>query len=134
MLGPVVLLACVLVVAFVPLAHVDLKIGDFGTPVLGIIVSTAICWGLTQTFASLAMPSRLTPVVSAFATTGITVVLVHTLVITLMSTFATQPKWILLASLIVPWALALIVQRTPLAPLAIGAAKPSSSTGRAASP
>lgn len=119
--GPLLLAVCALVVAFAPIATVNLKAANFGTPLVGVIVSTGICWGLALTFAHVQLPLGAHSIVTAFAATGIAVVLSHTLVITVMQAFEVQSKLTLIVALIVPWGTALLLRASPLSIVAIGA-------------
>ncbi len=114
-----------IVVAFAPISAVDLKAGQFGTPGMGILVSVALSWGLVLVFASFTVPGRFGPGVSAVASVGIAVVLSHTAVIWVFNFFTVPPVVVVIAAVFIPWTTALLLRKTRLSTLFIGAPRPS---------
>ncbi|WP_448809196.1 acyltransferase family protein [Agromyces bauzanensis] len=107
-------------------AAINLKYGDFGTPFLSATVAIAVAWAvivLTEALFS-AIPrlgQAITPLTSALAPTAIVVVLVHPMVLYLAQAVSTGAEpWIFPLALVVPWAAAFAISRTPLSLLLIG--------------
>ncbi len=98
------------------LSHqVNLKIGDYGTPVVSVLVAGAICFGLV--LLAEALFARLPRIVHRAATllayAGLVAVLVHPAVIWVAA--GRVNVWLLfLASLVISWAIGLVLIRTPV--------------------
>jgi acyltransferase len=104
----------------------DLKRADFGTPLLSVVTAIVLCSGLVLVGLALDRVVRGRPatVVSRLASVGITVVLLHAAVI-----WAAQPvlptPLVFVAATVVPWTVALLLDRTRLAPWATGRTLPA---------
>jgi acyltransferase len=98
-------------------APLDIKQGDFGTPVISTVAAGMISFGLVLVAESIF--SRLGPRASRIATqlsyAGFMVVLTHPLVLWLMLTFGPPaPGWLLFTiCAAIPWAAALLAVRSP---------------------
>ena len=96
----------------------DVKQGDFGTPVISTVVAVAISFGLV--LVAEALFEHLPPTAGRIATNlsyaGFMVILTHPLILWLMRTFGPPvPDWLLFAiCLTIPWAAALAVLRSPV--------------------
>lgn len=112
--GSVLLTLTGLAILLAPVGNINLKPADFGTPVLGVLVSIAASWGLTLLFSQIKAPAFVTEL----AHCGIAVVLFHTAVITALS--GAPQAVVALAALFVPWTVALLLRRTPLAVVSTG--------------
>ncbi|GAA4146818.1 acyltransferase family protein [Leifsonia shinshuensis] len=102
---------------------VDLKQSDFGLPIVTVLVSIGICFGLILV-AEEAVPllGRVTgAIITRLALTSFMVILTHAVVIQALRPNAPlgSPK-MFLAALIIPWVLALLVNLTPLSRILIG--------------
>jgi acyltransferase len=104
----------------------DLKRADFGTPLLSVVTAIVLCSGLVLVGLALdrVVHGRSATVVSRLASVGITVVLLHAAVI-----WATEPvlpaPLVFVAATVVPWTVALLLDRTRLAPWATGRTLPA---------
>jgi acyltransferase len=104
----------------------DLKRADFGTPLLSVVTAIVLCSGLVLVGLALdrVVHGRPATVVSRLASVGITVVLLHAAVI-----WAAQPvlpaPLVFVAATVAPWTVALLLDRTPLAPWATGHTLPA---------
>ncbi|MGW9402566.1 acyltransferase family protein [Arthrobacter sp. NPDC055585] len=114
--------ASVLMVSTGTSAPMDIKAGDFGTPVLGMIVATSVCFGLTLIVEVGAknLGSTFDTITSLLAKGGLMVVLTHALFIWLLTLTPLNQWSVLAASLVVPWTLATLVGRTRLSPFLLG--------------
>lgn len=94
----------------------DIKQGDFGTPVLSTMVAVAISFGLVLAAEALfrKAPPRVGRVVTVLAYSGFMVVLTHPLVLWLMKTYGPPVPNVLLFALclLIPWAVALAALAT----------------------
>jgi acyltransferase len=116
-LGPVLVVAPLVAVAVGAVRAVNLKIGDLGTPVAGYVVALAVSLGLVITAQELErhVPARLAPGAVALASVGLTVILSHAVLLSLLATPASG-RWSDFAiTLVVPWVIALVIRRTPAA-------------------
>ncbi|KKK02357.1 hypothetical protein LQ51_20535 [Micromonospora sp. HK10] len=100
----------------------DVKAGDFGTPVLGVVTAVLISGGLVVLAEELdgrigGGPARTISQVSAC---GIAVVLSHAAVLWVLHTPPTGGWPHLAAALLLPWAFALVALRTPASPYLVG--------------
>lgn len=88
----------------------DLKVADFGTPVLSLVASVLICAGLV--LAPVHLGGRASRVASTLAGAGLAVILGHALVLWFF--IGDLPAIVLAAiALVVPWAIGLGLARTP---------------------
>ena len=120
--GVVMLVVAVGLVLSGASAPLDLKQGDFGTPVVSVVTALLISCGLIlvarRAFANLG--ERAGSVVSRLALCGFAVVLTHAAVLYGMHKLGAA-SWIAFAvAIVVPWALAMVLLRTPLAPVLCG--------------
>ncbi|WP_438853681.1 acyltransferase family protein [Agromyces sp. M3QZ16-3] len=98
--------------------NIDLKFADYGTPVLGVVASSLVCWGLVSMFRGWRMRD-----VSTIAGAGIAVVLFHTQVLYVVGSRG-WPSWaVATVVLIVSWGVAVGLRFTPLARPATGASR-----------
>lgn len=103
----------------------DLKRADFGTPLLSVVTAIVLCGGFVLVGLALdrVLRGRTAAAVSRLASVGITVVLLHAAVIWVAEPLL-PPTLVFVAATVVPWAVALLLDRTPLAPWATGRALP----------
>lgn len=120
-------------IAFVPLAAVDVKYGQFGTPLAGVMVSVAIAMGLILIARQVPFGARAGKATATLAAVGIAVVLSHPLVIWAGTSRGLQPKWTMVAAILLPWAFALLVSRPGFSSVLLGTSRrkaPASGTVR----
>ncbi|RAO45684.1 hypothetical protein GAR06_03202 [Micromonospora saelicesensis] len=100
----------------------DLKAGDFGSPVLGVLTAILISVGLIRLAEELDLRIgvRASRVISRLAGCGIAVVLSHAGILWVLKTPRSGGVVDLVAALVVPWAFAWIVISTPLGPWLAG--------------
>ncbi|MDP4333092.1 acyltransferase family protein [Curtobacterium sp. A7_M15] len=108
------------------------KQADFGTPLVGALTAIVLCSGLVLVGLALdrVVRGRIAAIVSRLASVGITVVLLHAAVIWVAVPVLPAPAVFVVAT-VVPWTIALLLDRTRFAPWATGRT-PSSSTDRPA--
>lgn len=111
LLGPILLGIAVIATSTLPLTPPDLKNGILGTPIAMPLLSVLFVAGLIVTAGSIRLPGRAVPVVLALAGTATAVVLSHSLVIWELKQYSAQPKWILVAAILVSAAAALLLKR-----------------------
>lgn len=114
-----------LIVASLPLGHIDMKYGVLGTPILSALIAAGLAWAaivlLDFLFTKLSPGPTARSWSSSLTKVAIIPVLLHPAI--LWATAAPQegaPFWIFAASVTVPWALALFIARTPASPWLIG--------------
>ncbi|CAH0142753.1 hypothetical protein SRABI83_00513 [Arthrobacter sp. Bi83] len=100
----------------------DLKYAKFGVPIVTVIVAVAICAGMVLVAEGLVplAGQRLNAGVSTLASCGLMVVLTHAVAQAVFNRFDADPGLVFAGSLLAPWLMALLVLRTPLAPLMLG--------------
>ncbi|MEW2432209.1 acyltransferase family protein [Micromonospora sp. NPDC047644] len=100
----------------------DLKAGDFGSPVLGVLTAILISVGLIRLAEELDLRigARASRVISRLAGCGIAVVLSHAGILWVLQTPRAGRVVDLVAALVVPWVFAWIVISTPLGPWLTG--------------
>ena len=100
----------------------DLKSGDLGTPIIGFAVACAIPMGLILIAEALAprIGAAGASVATLLATAGVFVILAHPVVIFSVDPTGRSLAFIVLVYVALPWALAIVVQRTRLAGVFIG--------------
>lgn len=113
---------------------VDLKSGHLGTPVLGLLLAVAISWGLVLVAEAVfdRLPQRVSDVATLLAVPAIVVVLLHP---TMLWILQTPPEGRLLDYVLcvaVPWALGLLIVRTPLSEYLAGVPRVRSQRARRA--
>ncbi|MHA7279018.1 hypothetical protein ACX80H_04620 [Arthrobacter sp. MDT2-2] len=105
-------------------APLDMKYNELGTPVLSVVVAVLISSGLLLILEGVF--SRLpvwVPAMSMKLAAGcLMVVLTHTYVLWLLPVSDTERSfWVLIAALVLPWSVAMILNRTPLSSILLGA-------------
>jgi acyltransferase len=93
---------------------VNIKGGDYGTPLASVVVAIMISYGLILVFEALfaRLPAAASRLATLLASAGFTVVLAHCVVLWVMDTPPTG-SWLACAlALVVPWALGLLALRT----------------------
>ena len=114
--GLVLLLISAVLIATGASAPLDIKQGNFGTPVLSTVVAVMISFGLVllaeAIFSRLSV--RVSRVITRLSYTGFVVVLLHPLILWIMLTFIPGvPRWIIFfAAAVVPILVALALLRT----------------------
>ncbi|WP_150307022.1 acyltransferase family protein [Planctomonas psychrotolerans] len=102
---------------------VDIKQGDFGTPVLSVAVAVLASFGIVL-IAEVVIPrlgNRIGAVVVALAAGGLLVMLVHPVVLWALGNDADAGSWpLFLSALAAPWALAVALRHTALSPWVLG--------------
>lgn len=126
---PVALVAIPVVsVATIPLAPIDIKIGNFGTFMASGLLAVMLTWAVIVSldWALSKLPTvagTLSRYLSPITSVAIIVVLTHPAVLWILR-FAVPaenpPPWVPLVALFVPWAAAVLIARTRLAPFLIG--------------
>lgn len=120
LVGVLLLVAAAAATAFLPLADVDIKQGGFGTPIAGLLIAVAIVAGMVLIVERIPLGQAISRASLALAPVGIAVVLAHPLVITALGLHGSEPKWVLLAAVIIPWTIALLLRRTALSAFLLG--------------
>ena len=114
--GVAMLAVSVALVASGASAPLDLKPGDFGTPVVSAVTAILISYGLIliaeQALAG--VQGRASEIVSQLALCGFMVVLTHSAVLYVMRETGVGEWASFAVALIVPWAAAMLLLRTPL--------------------
>ncbi|WP_166790254.1 MULTISPECIES: acyltransferase family protein [unclassified Cryobacterium] len=104
----------------------DMKQGDFGTPVVSVVVASAISAGLVLLFQRVfaSIRPRVAGAVTRAATVGLAVVLTHSAFILLLSKIPVYmpPVAHFVIVLVVAWSLAYLLSQTPLGSVFTGAA------------
>ncbi|GGF12847.1 hypothetical protein GCM10011399_03470 [Subtercola lobariae] len=101
-----------------------MKQANFGTPILSVLVAVAISVALVllgETWVP-KLGSRASRVIISLAGVGMMVVQTHAVVLWVLGTPPSGSAIALILALVVPWTVALIVVRTPLAPWLVGTA------------
>jgi acyltransferase len=110
----------------------DMKQADFGYPFVGVLVATALSWGLVM-FAQVAAKTftgRASRVISTLAVTGTGVILSHAIVLWATGSPSTGGWQYFVAALLIPWAVMLLVHRTKLSPWLLGTPQARTSPNR----
>lgn len=130
--GVVLLIISTVLVASKISAPLDIKQGNYGTPVVSVLTAVAISFGLVlvaeSLFARVAASRHsvldwwLNAGATRLAYAGLAVVLMHPLVLWLMLRFAPPvPNWLVfVVTLIVPWVIGVAVLRTSASPWLTG--------------
>lgn len=106
-------------------SFLDMKQGEFGTPVLSLVVSAAISIGLILLAESAVHPGRFSQLCTLLALPLLTVVLMHPLFL-----WTPWPGWLtFIAAMLVPLVVGLVALRTPASPWLTGQAAPSVGSG-----
>lgn len=97
-------------------SFLDMKQGEFGTPVLSLLVSAAISIGLILLAESVVHPGRFSQLCTLLALPLLTVVLMHPIFL-----WTPWPGWLTsVAALLAPLLVGLVALRTPLSPWLTG--------------
>jgi len=135
LVGLVLLIVCAALVASKIAAPLDIKQGNYGTPVVSVLTASAISFALIllaeSLFARLAASRHvalnwwLNAGATRLAYAGLAVVLLHPLVLWLMLRFAPPvPTWfVFVVTLTVPWLIGLAALCTPASPWLTGVAR-----------
>ena len=129
---PIVVGAALVVVPLVTIGIVrpdpiDIKQGLYGSPVLGVVLASMISFGLVLVAKSIPFPRVLGLVITEFALVGIAVVLFHPFVLNYSRAYGAPAAGIFVLAVVIPWAVALLIRRTPLSSFLIGARRSSRS-------
>ena len=102
---------------------VNIKVADFGTPVVSVVVASAISLALIllfETFVPL-LGATFSAVVTRIALGGMMVILTHAAVLLLLDTPASG-RWLdFVVALVVPWIIAVFILRLRVSPILTGA-------------
>ncbi|WP_434993459.1 acyltransferase family protein [Arthrobacter sp. Ld5] len=104
-------------------AHLDIKYGELGAPVLSIVVAVLISCGLLLVLEGVftRLPGQVHAVSTTLAAGCLMVVLTHTYILWLLAIpTAERPLWVLVVAVAVPWTIALVLHRTPLSRTFLG--------------
>ncbi|MHA7178599.1 acyltransferase family protein [Arthrobacter sp. MDB2-24] len=105
-------------------APLDLKYNELGTPVLSVVVAVLISSGLLLILEGVfsRLPAWAHALSTKLAAGCLMVVLTHTYVLWLLPVPDTERQfWVLIAALVLPWSVAMILHRTPLSRIFLGA-------------
>lgn len=99
-----------------------IKSGDYGTPVVSVLVAVLCCVALVLVADRVfrALPPAWSAAVTLLASAGLTVVLTHAAVLDVFDVGPGGSFPVFLAALALPWAVGLVLNRTPLAPVVNG--------------
>lgn len=121
------LLIPAILLAFFFFEPLNIKYGDFGTPMISGALTSLITWGVLVTLDSLfrliPFSARMSTWLGPLTSVAIVVVLTHPVVLWAMAFFqhnSTPPVWVYLMALILPWIMALAIKQTRLSPYLIG--------------
>jgi fucose 4-O-acetylase-like acetyltransferase len=138
LLATAALLSCAVLVFFGISAPVDIKQGDYGTPVLSILVAAVISFSLVLLAEALfsRLPAFVHRAATRLAFAALTVVLLHPLILWLMRNFAppVSDTAVFAAALIVPWLVGLLSLRVRASVLLTGVRRDVASAATAAAP
>jgi acyltransferase len=120
--GALLLLCCAVAIVVGVSKPLDLKHSDFGTPMVSVLVAIGISIGLV--LCAEGIVPRLGLVFAAatiaLARAGTMVILTHAVILWILGTPAQGSWWAAATTLTVTWGMALIVAKTPLAPILVG--------------
>jgi acyltransferase len=121
--GLVVLLGCSAVIMAGWSSYLDLKQAQLGTPVITVAVAIGICSALVLISEAVvpAFGGRVNAGFTTLAACGFMVVLTHAVVLVQLAKLNTAPWLILICTLAATWAPALLILRSGLAPILLGA-------------
>lgn len=115
-IGLLLIAAPAALVALNVVEPLDIKLGDYGTPVASLLASSAISIGLVLVAETLVRPGKFSQWCTLLALPMLTVVLAHP-----MFLWVPGPAWLKFATgLLIPLAVGLLALRTPLAPWITG--------------
>ncbi|MBM7503166.1 fucose 4-O-acetylase-like acetyltransferase [Agromyces aurantiacus] len=125
-------------------APLDLKQGDFGTPVVSVVSAILVSCGLIlvargavdRALSRLGdrAAERTGALVSRLALCGFAVVLTHAAVLLVMRRLEAAPWLAFAVALVVTWSAAMVLLVTPLAPILCGVPRQRASAGNAPDP
>ncbi|MBG6216270.1 fucose 4-O-acetylase-like acetyltransferase [Arthrobacter sp. CAN_A6] len=104
-------------------APLDMKYGELGTPVLSVVAAVLIGFGLLLILEGVfsRLPGWVHAMSTRLAAGCLMVVLTHTYVLWLLAIPDTgRSYWVLIAAVALPWAVAMILNRTPLSQVFLG--------------
>jgi acyltransferase len=107
-------------------APLDMKYNELGTPVLSVVVAVLISSGLLLILEGVfsRLPVWVHAISTKLAAGCLMVVLTHTYVLWLLPVPDTERSfWVLIAAVVLPWAVAMILNRTPLSGIFLGTAR-----------
>jgi acyltransferase len=100
----------------------DMKYNEINTPVLSVVVAVLISSGLPLILKRLFPGLRVHAMFTKLAAGCLMVVLTHTYVLWLLAVADTERScWVLIAALVLPWSADMILNRTPLYSILLGA-------------
>jgi acyltransferase len=101
----------------------DLKSGDFGTPVVSVVVAIALSFGLLVVTDSIVqrLPAWVSQVSTALAVPAMVVVLAHPIVLWALDPLTLGHRVEFVVALLVSWAVGLVAVRTPWSTYLTGA-------------
>ncbi|TFD19508.1 hypothetical protein E3T31_15365 [Cryobacterium sp. TMS1-13-1] len=117
-------------IASIPQQFVDLKVGLFGTPGVGVAIAVAAGTGMILIARRFPLGTHVSKLAIRLGVVGIAVVLAHPVVIWAFRTHDVMPKWTLLAAVVLPWTVAMLLTLTPLSALLVGTKKDASRRAR----
>lgn len=124
--GIALLVIAVALIASGLASPLDIKVGNYGTPVISVLVAVSISVALVLVMEALFryLPGQVGHAATRLATAGFAVVLSHPLILWLMlKFFPAVPDWGVFAlAVVVPWIVGLIFLRTPASPWLTGSA------------
>jgi len=130
--GLVLLCLGALLIAVGAYTPIDVKYGQFGPPVVGIVVASAISIGLILLAEAFAprLPAGVQQMIRTLAAAGLAVLLAHAAVLWIVDSRLGWPLWLaFVLALLLPFAVGLAANRTPLAPLITGRELPHRGSG-----
>jgi hypothetical protein len=134
LLGLPALGVCVVLVLLGISAPVDIKQGDYGTPVLSVVVAAVISFSLVLLAEALfsRLPVFVHRVATRLAFAALTVVLLHPLVLWLMVNFAPpiSDAVVFAVALVVPWLVGILALRVRASLLITGVTRDAASADR----
>lgn len=100
---------------------IDIKQGIYGAPTLGVVLACAISYGLVLVAKTVRFSRSAATAVTELAVVGIAVVLFHPYVLYYTRVHGVPAEGMFALAVVVPWAVALLLHRTPLSVVLIGA-------------
>jgi acyltransferase len=109
----------------------DMKLGNFGTPALSMLVAVFICTGLLWVLRALLpgqLPAPVGSIVTQVAQTLVVILLTHTFVYFVLTHFHLPYAAVFVVTLVATAALGLFLNRTRLSPIFVGLPRRRSAT------
>jgi acyltransferase len=93
----------------------NIKLGDYGTPIISILVAGLYCIALVLVFEALfrSLPSVWSFVATLLASAGLTVVLTHAVVLDVLDVGPAGSLFAFAAAVVLPWAVGVLLYLTP---------------------